>query len=373
MQTGTIISGVAHVSLIGWALFGGVFKPAPEPFEVTEVVAISEAEFESLLAGTEPPETVSDLIVPELPDVTPPEADTPASSQADQPPVLEQPEETKPPRPEARPELPEITPPTPAEVSDDVAVLAPPSDEPETDGPVSLTPSRPQEAPRVAPEAIAPPEPEDKVADVAQDVDTSDATGEEQLPDQEKTVEEAASTEIVTEAETAEPPGLGRSLRPRARPNRPTPPEPTEVADDTPPQPQDNVQSAVDDLLAGLSNDTANPTPPRPSGPPLTSGEKDALRVAVQKCWNTGSLSTEALKTTVVVGVSMNEDGTPDTGTIRMISSSGGTGGSVQQAFQAARRAIIRCGARGFALPSEKYEQWRDIEMTFNPEKMRIK
>ena len=93
----------------------------------------------------------------------------------------------------------------------------------------------------------------------------------------------------------------------------------------------------------------------------------------LQKCWNTGSLSTEALKTTVVVGVSMNEDGTPDTGTIRMISSSGGTGGSVQQAFQAARRAIIRCGARGFALPSEKYEQWRDIEMTFNPEKMRIK
>jgi len=41
------------------------------------------------------------------------------------------------------------------------------------------------------------------------------------------------------------------------------------------------------------------------------------------------------------------------------------------QAFGAARRAILRCGARGFQLPSDKYAQWRNIEMTFNPERMR--
>ena len=40
---------------------------------------------------------------------------------------------------------------------------------------------------------------------------------------------------------------------------------------------------------------------------------------------------------------------------------------------EAARRAIIRCGASGYNLPVEKYDQWRDIEMTFNPERMRIK
>ena len=43
------------------------------------------------------------------------------------------------------------------------------------------------------------------------------------------------------------------------------------------------------------------------------------------------------------------------------------------QAYEAARRAIIRCGAKGFDLPREKYDHWRDIKMTFNPEKMRIK
>ncbi|MEM6478789.1 MAG: energy transducer TonB, partial [Pseudomonadota bacterium] len=42
-------------------------------------------------------------------------------------------------------------------------------------------------------------------------------------------------------------------------------------------------------------------------------------------------------------------------------------------AFEAARRAIIRCGAKGFDLPSEKYDQWKEIEMTFNPEQMRTR
>jgi hypothetical protein len=93
----------------------------------------------------------------------------------------------------------------------------------------------------------------------------------------------------------------------------------------------------------------------------------------VQQCWNVGSLSTEALGTTVVVSVRMGEDGRPDNGSIRMDSFSGGGDAAARQAFEAARRAIIRCGANGFNLPADKYDQWRDIEMTFNPESMRIK
>jgi len=63
----------------------------------------------------------------------------------------------------------------------------------------------------------------------------------------------------------------------------------------------------------------------------------------------------------------------PETGSIRMLSSSGGPDSAAKQAYEAARRAIIRCGAKGFNLPAEKYGQWREIEMTFNPERMRIK
>ena len=42
-------------------------------------------------------------------------------------------------------------------------------------------------------------------------------------------------------------------------------------------------------------------------------------------------------------------------------------------AFGAARRAILLCQKDGFPLPAEKYGQWQEIEMTFNPERMRIR
>jgi hypothetical protein len=56
-----------------------------------------------------------------------------------------------------------------------------------------------------------------------------------------------------------------------------------------------------------------------------------------------------------------------------MLGFEGGSEAGARQAFEAARRAIIRCGATGFPLPPEKYDQWRSIEMVFNPERMRIK
>ena len=74
-----------------------------------------------------------------------------------------------------------------------------------------------------------------------------------------------------------------------------------------------------------------------------------------------------------MVTVEMTQDGKPMAETIKMLTSEGGSGDAVRQAFEAARRAIIRCGANGFGLPVDKFDHWREIEMTFNPEKMRIK
>jgi hypothetical protein len=131
-----------------------------------------------------------------------------------------------------------------------------------------------------------------------------------------------------------------------------------------------DTREAVNDAMNNLFGE--QPAQQAPLGPPLTGGERDGLRVAVQACWNTGALSSEALRVTVTLGVSMNRDGRPDVGSIRLISSDGADA-PTRQAFEAARRAIIRCGGNGYNLPPEKYEQWRDIEMTFNPERMRIK
>nr|WP_045683809.1 energy transducer TonB [Roseovarius sp. BRH_c41] len=381
MNTGQIISGVGHLALISWALFGGVFRSDPPPFEVVEATTISTEDFAALVERSTSPEAVANVDTPEPPapgDAAPPLASTPDAAPESTPPEVQ---ESAPPDP--APDVSEITPPAPAEVEDTAPVMDVPQEDVAVVVPEVSPRPKPRPVPRVAPEAVAPPEPDVRIDDVAQPDVTPDEGAEVQEEPSEATAPEEAATEIVTEAEEPEQSAPTSSLRPKPRPARPveqaeTPapaetPEPTatETPKPTPTAPATD-QSAVNDALAAALG-ASQQTDTAPSGPPLTSGEKDALRVAVQQCWNVGSLSTEALGTTVVVSVRMGEDGRPDNGSIRMDSFSGGADAAARQAFEAARRAIIRCGANGFNLPADKYDQWRDIEMTFNPESMRIK
>src|SRR6056297_3192069 len=338
VNTGQIISGAGHLALIGWALIGGVFQSAPPPFEVVQATAISEEEFAAIMDRESAPDAVADVDTPEPP--APGETAPSLSSEADTPPESAQPDASATPPPDPAPD-------------------------------VSPRP-QPRPAARVAPEAVARPEPDVRVDDVASPEVTPDEGAESAEEPSEATAPEEAATEIVTEAEEPAQAAPTASVRPRTRPARPeataeAPPEDT-------PQPETPAtdQSAVNDALAAALGQ-AQQTSQTPSGPPLTGGEKDALRVSVQRCWNVGSLSSEALRTTVVVGVQMAETGKPEIGSIRMLSATGGGDAAAKQAFEAARRAIIRCGNDGFNLPVEKYDHWRDIEMTFNPEKMRIK
>ncbi|MDE4173310.1 energy transducer TonB [Phaeobacter sp. PT47_59] len=384
MQTGTKISLAGHALLLGWAAFGGWFQSEPAPVAVQEVTLISAEEFARLSQERQAP-----VVAPDATQLTPPEES--AAPEVSLPP--EPRPEPDPPRPESlRPEpLPE---PTPDPVVEDVPVQEPdpkvpdtppdvqrpPDTLPETAVILPPQPEAPQLAPvdRVAPVPVAPPEPDVAVDEVEQPEVSPDAGAEDPQEVQEATAPEAATDRIVTEENRAQDnqpeqqvvTAPSQSLRPRSRPERPrvaaTPQEAPQS--DTPVE-----RSAVEDALAAALAGGADVEAPEPSGPPLTSGEKDALRVAVSQCWNVGSLSSDALRTTVTVGVSLSQDGKPDVGSIRMLSSTGGSAAAAKQAYEAARRAIIRCGSRGFQLPPEKYAQWRDIEMTFNPERMRIK
>lgn len=114
-------------------------------------------------------------------------------------------------------------------------------------------------------------------------------------------------------------------------------------------------------------------TPGGSDAPPLTAGEKEAFRNQVQACWNVGGLSTEALRTSVTVSFEISPEGKPDIGSIEMVGFQGGSDAAARQAFEAARRATIRCGTKGFDLPPEKYPHWKSMELTFDPENMRLK
>lgn len=367
MDTGTKISAIAHVSLIGWALFGGTFKSEPLPMAVQDVSVISAEQFAALTAQRNAPEVPTPPSTLQQPEEPEPEANAPEPVQEQQP----RPEPVTPtePEPEAEPETVEA-PPEP-EVIEELPVLI----EPETETaalPVPPGPeAQPRPADRVAPEAIAPPPPEAKPDDVETPPVSLDEGAETQQEQQDQTAPEEAAPEIVTEAEETEEQSPRTSPRPRVRPDRPTPPaEPVvaEAPEPAPETPSQNDEAAINDALAeALEGGT------EPSGPPLTSGEKDAMRVAVSRCWNVGSLSTDALNVVVVVGFSLNRDGTVVGNSVRKLDSSGGSSAAEGQAYEAARRAVLRCGSKGYDLPADKYDQWQDIEITFNPERMRIK
>lgn len=363
MNTGQIISGTGHLLLIGWALIGGVFQSAPEPFEVVRATTISEEEFATLTDRERAPEAVANIDAPEPP--APAETAPSVRSEADTPPEAVRPDASESSSPDPAPDVSEITPPMPAEVEDASPVMEVPQEDIAVMIPEVSARPQPRPAPRVAPDPVARPEPDVRIDDVARPEVTPDEGAATAQTPSDATAPEEAATEIVTEAETPAQVAPTTSMRPRSRPVRPTP---TPTAQPVPP----TDSGAVRDALAAALG-TVQPTPDRPAGPPLTSGERDALRIAVEKCWNVGSLSSDALATTVVVSLGMNRDATPDVGSIRLQSYSGGDDDSARRAFEAARRAIVRCGARGFDLPANKYDRWRDIEMTFNPDRMRIK
>ncbi|WP_370303441.1 energy transducer TonB [Pseudooceanicola sp.] len=385
MQTGAKISGAAHVGLILIALFWGTFSAEPEPLEVAQAALISAEEYAALSQTRQAPELSE--TPPQVPE---PPAETAAPEPAPQPEPEPAPEVATPPEPAPAPEAPPVVepePPTP-EVAEAPAPEPAPVEAPEA--PQAEPQPRPIE--RVAPEVVAAPLP-----DVRRDEETREAVAEAPGADTRQEAQDAAAPEEATDRIVPETPEVAalapeRSVRPRARVPQPpareaepvqtaqTEPEPApepEVQAEAEPEPQPetpraDTRDAVNDALAqalGGGEEVAA----EPAGPPLSAGEKESLRVAVSRCWNVGSLSSAALNTTVVVSVAMQQDGRPDTGSIRMLSSSGGDSSSARQAFEAARRAIIRCGGSGFDLPTEKYAHWRDIEMTFNPERMRIR
>lgn len=388
MQTGTIISGAGHAALILWVILGDwlfTSRDAP-PVQVAEVSLISSAEFDAMTAAS--PATPAATPAPEPAQPAPePDPITPPAPVVPEPAPLPEPVAPEPvpapvpvPQPEPAP-APEPEPaPEPLPENNGVADAEPLPVNPDPVPSTPLAPSaspRPKPAPRVAPIPVDAPEPQTAVAEAPQEAVTPDPVPqpEVQEPPRPEAAQEEAGTVLETEAnrdeEVAASGAPATSPRPKGRPVRSqTPPDQTAAAT------ADPVSDAIAGAVAEATTDSPA-TPPAasnaPSGPPMTTGEKDALRVAVQQCWNVGSLSSEALQVTVVLFVSVAQTGVPEAGSIRMVEFTGGSEAAARQAFEAARRAVIRCGARGFPLPADKYDQWREMELVFNPDGMRLR
>lgn len=373
-RIGTTVSAAGHASLIAVALFGGIFFPPDErpPVASMQVSTVSASEYDALMAAA--PKAVTDA--PPQPSAPPETAEPVPEAATEAPPETEQPVPEEQVPPDAAPDVAEITPPEPV-VTDAPpdALTQPATDQPELQ--VVTPDAQPQAAPVVAPVPNDAPAPD---AAVSEEVTAAAEPVPADEPLVEKPpVEEAAPAEtgqVLQTEENQDQLAVASSPRPRSRPAKPQPaaePAPEEpvpavtetVAAEDPPQEDAAVAAALEEALAGEASDT--PTAgagEAANGPPMTSGEKDALRVAVQRCWNQGAISTDATRVVVTVRVQMAPDGTP-TG-MEMLSAEGGDDNATKVAYRTARSAISRCAGAGYPLPADKYERWKVIDMIFD-------
>lgn len=393
MSVGTYISGAAHAGLIGWLIFGWGLSADPIPFEVTEVSIVSGEAFDAAMRAGVPdaaPETPPAPVVRDVPEPTPEapvtEGVTATPQEAPAPAPTPQPEVAEPAPPEPTPAVPDPVPPVVAnvqEVPPDAPVAPVPAPAPALT--VENTPRPiPRPSQRIAPVPVAP-TPDAQVADAVQQSAEPDAAATEQAQAEETTAPEEAAPEIVTEAE--QPSGAPEvAQRPMARPPRPTPqpdtpevaeaentaPSPSAEPDETPdPATDAAVQAALEAALAG-----GTPQQGDPVGQNLAPETVGAFLGQIAQCWNMAAASTDAQQTTVTMAFDLNPDGTVTAGSFTRKGYTGGSEASAEVAYRVAEQAVTECATRGrsgYDLPPEKYDLWRQIELRFNPETMRLR
>ena len=380
MDKATTLSAVGHLGVILWAVLGGwLFAPKDmPPMEVASVSLMSEGEYQAMMASAPKPD--------------------PAVEPAEAPPVVQPPEpvDTALPEPEAPAEptpveevLPEEVP-----VAPEVQTVAVPEPAPQVAEEEQLIPMpESDEAPAPRPAQRITDVPVDSEQDTPEVAETATPEVSDQAePDAEvvETTEPAAAPEesaamVSPDATESDAPELAptASLRPQARPERQVQvedaPEPEAQATEEATEQADAEAEAIAAALAeAAATDTASTDTGLPEGPPMTAGERDGVRVAINSCWNIGSLSSAAQRVKLVMRVEMNEDGTPISPSIQMTSFEGGDEAAAQQAFEAAKRAVVRgvrgCGGKpGYELDPEKYGEWNVMNLTFDASGMRLR
>jgi hypothetical protein len=398
--------------LIGLAVFGGPLFDADESnaIQISEVSIISTEAFEGMMSSAPNPEVEN----PEQSDLAQPDPveDVPVVTEPVEQPVEEpaEPEVQEVTEPEPTPELdtepaePEVVEaPEAVQIQEATGneVVAPDAQISEQDQSGQVDPNqlallrpKPRPAPRISNEVVEkPPTDAEQSEETAEQTVPSDELVEEVKP--EETVEAAkpeSTTEIVTEADEVDPNSAApiKSSRPKGRPSdivqkaqaRKAAAEQAkadkiaadkaaeEAAENADKIAEAEAQKKAEAEAIEAAIKAANAEASKPSGPPLTGREKGALVLAVQRCWNPpiGVQNAGDLKVTLLV--ELNEQGKISGGPT-LVSPSGSPQGVVKQAYEAGRRALLRCGP--YELPKDKYEQWRQIEVTFNPQNMVVK
>ena len=381
MDIGVKISGTAHAILISIAIFGApIFSSDEEnPIQISEVSLISLEEFELLTKENMPvfqSEPEPEVQEPELePEVQEPEPEPEVQEPEPEP----EPElEVQEPEPEPEPEL-EVQEPEPEpEVQEiinesDSDLIAPIADE---DNLGELTPEFNENAAPKAAEIIsdvsneAPEEP----ANIGALEDTSfekvNGADEEKLEIElnENTPAEESTTQIVTEAEEQKSDLVpSRTSKPKSRPKNLKTTK--EIAIKPKLKPKEVVEAEKDTTAESILESLKEKKEPEPFLN-LTPAQKESvgniIRNKMRLCWNPPVGVENGLTNVMILGLKFDIDGKLVESPVNLTPNSGV--GSLQ-AFEAARRAVIRCSPYN-ELDPEIYDGWKELNLKFNPKNM---
>lgn len=151
------------------------------------------------------------------------------------------------------------------------------------------------------------------------------------------------------------------------------------------PKPEPKKEESFDlDALSALLDKTPDKKKPEPApandnkpaetqqrsafdGTRMTASEIDAVRQQFYRCWNVPAGARNAEDLVVTLAISLRRDGSL-IGPPRLIGAMDQSNPHFRTAAESAIRAVHMCSP--LDLPPEKYDRWRDMELTFDPSEM---
>jgi colicin import membrane protein len=174
--------------------------------------------------------------------------------------------------------------------------------------------------------------------------------------------------EALTKQETKKPEPKKAEVKPPAPPKPPTPPAPKFDAR--------KVAALLDKrdptrLAAAGATPNTSPAPGTSMGQStqISQSELDALRQRLAQLWTPPAGARDPQELVVVFRVKLSPDGRIAPGPWPQLVSSAGNSPVAVAARESAARALNR-GQPYDMLKAEHYEQWKDIEITFDPREM---
>ena len=98
--------------------------------------------------------------------------------------------------------------------------------------------------------------------------------------------------------------------------------------------------------------------------PALLPSEIEKFKESVAECWDVKNFDNPKKGSTTLTFL-MDRQGKIDPDSLKSISNTFEDSRSAQNAFQRAKRALMKCGVNGYDLPASKYQHWKRMELTF--------